>query len=236
MQQDLGLGIIGGNGWLGHAMARAALAAGGWQPSRLMLSCRSERRGPTELPGVRWTRDNQELVDGSQLVVISVRPEQFPAVRIDARGKLIVSVMAGVPVETLAKATRAERIVRAMPNAAMTIGKSYTPWFASPAVLSGDKQQVQALFESCGTAEEVPREADIDYMTGLTGSGPAFPALLADAMIAHALARGLRPDLARRAVLGVVVGASQLLADDACDPAALIRTFIGYRGTTAAAL
>jgi pyrroline-5-carboxylate reductase len=236
MRQDSTLGIIGGNGWLGHALARAALAAGGWHPSQLMLSCRSDRRGPVDLPGVRWTRDNQELVDGSQLIVIAVRPEQFPAVRIDARGKLVISVMAGVPVETLAKAAQAERIVRAMPNAAATIGRSYTPWFASPAVLPSDKSQVQALFESCGTAEDVPREADIDYMTGLTGSGPAFPALLADAMISHAVARGLRPELARRAVLGVVVGASQLLADDAHDPAALIRTFIGYRGTTAAAL
>src|SRR5262245_39927382 len=68
-RQDSTLGIIGGNGWLGHAMARAALAAGGWHPSQLMLSCRSDRRGPVDLPGVRWTRDNQELVDGSQLIV-----------------------------------------------------------------------------------------------------------------------------------------------------------------------
>lgn len=121
-----------------------------------------------------------------------------------------------------------------MPNAAARIRRSWTPWFASGSVPPAAKAQVQALFGCCGLAEEVQSEGQIDYLTGLTGSGPAFPALLADAMIRDAVERGLPRDVARRAVVGVVAGASQLLGD--AEPANLVQTFIDYRGTTAAAL
>lgn len=93
---------------------------------------------------------------------------------------------------------------------------------------------MQALLGCCGLAEEVPSEDQLDYLTGLTGSSPAFPALLADAMIRDAVERGLDRDMARRAVAGAVAGASQLLGD--AEPADLVQTFIDYRGTTAAAL
>jgi pyrroline-5-carboxylate reductase len=80
--------------------------------------------------------------------------------------------MAGVSVRILKERTGSEQIVRAMPNAAATIGRSYTPWFVSGQMVPGVKDKVQGLFESCRTADEVPTEADIDYLTGLTGSGP----------------------------------------------------------------
>lgn len=230
------LGIIGGNGWLGNAMARAAVAAGAVDPARLTLSGRSDNRGPVEIPGACWTNDNRELVGRSDLVVLSVRPDQFHGVRVDARGKLVVSVMAGVPARAIAERTGAEEVVRSIPNAAAAIRRSFTPWYATPPVSSASKRLVQALFEACGEAAEVPLEAHIDYCVGLTGSGPAFPALLAQAMIAHAVARGLPRDFAERAAKGVVAGASQLLAGEQGDPARTVQAMIDYRGTTAAAL
>ena len=77
MTMEARVGIIGGNGWLGNAIARAAVAAGAVDPARLTLSGRSDNRGPAGIPGARWTKDNRELVDRSDLVVLSVRPEQF---------------------------------------------------------------------------------------------------------------------------------------------------------------
>ncbi len=97
------------------------------------------------------------------------------------------------------------------------------------------KWLVQALFEACGDAAEVPQESHIDYCVGMTGSGAAFPALLAHAMVEHAVSRGLPVGFARRAAQGVLVNASQLLAESD-DPAPIVQAMIDYRGTTAAAL
>jgi pyrroline-5-carboxylate reductase len=230
------IGIIGGSGWLGSAIAEAGIASGTVDPTRLILSGRSERRGAAEMPGVRWTSDNRQLVQGSDVVVLSVRPEQFPGVDIEARAKLVVSVMAGVPARAIAERTGADEVVRAMPNAAAGIRRSFTPWYATPPVSPESKRIVQTLFDACGEAAEVPLEAHIDYCVGMTGSGAAFPALLAQAMIAHAVAQGLPLDFAERAAKGVVAGASQLLAGDQGDPAQIVQAMIDYRGTTAAAL
>ena len=171
------IGIIGGNGWLGNAIAWAAVAAGAVDPARMTLSGRSDNRGATEIPGARWTKDNGELVDRSDVVVLSVRPDQFPGVRIAAQGKLVVSVMAGVTARAIAERTGATEVIRAIPNAAAVIRRSFTPWYATPPVSSDNKQLVQELFKACGDAAEVPLEAHIDYCVGMTGSGAAFPAL-----------------------------------------------------------
>lgn len=230
------IGIIGGNGWLGNAIAQATVAAGVVDPARLILSGRSDKRGAMELPGAHWTKDNGELVKRSDAVVLSVRPDQFQSVHIAAHGKVVISVMAGVPARKIAERTGASEVVRAIPNAAAGIRRSFTPWYATPPVSTESKRLVQALFEACGEAAEVPLEAHIDYCVGMTGSGAAFPALLAQAMIAHAVAQGLPSAFAERAAKGVVAGASQLLAGEQGDPARTVQAMIDYRGTTAAAL
>lgn len=229
------IGIIGGNGWLGGAIASAAVAAGVVDGALLTLSSRSGERGGVAIPGAHWTTDNAELVRRSDVVVLSVRPHQFRAVEIDARGKLVISVMAGVPARVLAERTGAEQIVRAMPNAAASLRRSFTPWFATPPVTPDGKRIVQALFDACGEAAEVFEERHLDDCGGLTGSGAAFPALLAEALIEYAVARGMPHEFARRAAKGVLVDASQLLAETE-DPTAMVRAMIDYRGTTAAAL
>lgn len=229
------IGIIGGNGWLGNALASTAVAKGVIDPARLILSSRSDHRGAADVPGATWTKNNAELARRSDVILLSVRPEQYPDVVIDAPGKLVISLMAAVPASIMAARTGAERIVRSMPNAAISIGKSFTSWFATPAVTPEDKRVVQALFESCGDADEVLEESHIDFCAGLCGSGAAFPGLLAQAMIEQAVVRGLPLPFARRAARSVLVNASQLLAEHD-DPAPVVQAMIDYRGTTAAAL
>ena len=94
-------------------------------PDRLTISSRS---GPgtafRDWPGVQWTSDDRELAARSEVAILSVRPQNFRS--------LVISVMAGVSSQTLARRSRSERIVRAMPNAAVEIGRSYTPWFTEP--------------------------------------------------------------------------------------------------------
>jgi pyrroline-5-carboxylate reductase len=231
------IGIIGGNGWLGSAIGLSMLASGFVSPGRLALSCRSGRAPAfASWPDVRVTRDNAELAAHAELIILSVRPEQFAAVDIDASGKLLVSLMAGIDLETLGRRTGARRIVRAMPNAAAEIGLSYTPWFAAPDVDGKDKALVADLFATCGLADEMDSEAGIDIMTGLSGSGTAFPALLASAMLSYARAGGIDPAIARRAVLTTLEGAARMMARDQSDPGEVVKAFADYRGTTAAGL
>jgi pyrroline-5-carboxylate reductase len=232
-----GIGIIGGTGWLGAAITRALLSSNFVDPNALWISNRSGRRDGFEAwPDVRFTTDNQELVAACSTVLLSVLPQDFSGVAVDARGCLVISVMAGASVEAIARYTGAERIVRALPNAAAEIELSYTPWFAAPAVTAEDREFVQSLFGTCGRADEVPVEDQIDYFSALTGPGPAFVAFYMDAMIQHAVGRGVDPEIAERAIRQLIHGAGTMLAASDLSPAQTVRVFIDYAGITAVGL
>jgi len=228
------MGVIGGAGWLGGAMISAILRAGVASPQNLTSSYRRER--PTRFNDVYWTENNQELVERSDVIIVSVRPADWPALDLVVGDKLVISVMAGIPLSQLSERSGTRRVVRALPNAAAEVEKSFTPWVASADVTDHDRSIVRAIFEACGSAEEVGNEADIDYLTGLSGSGPAFPALLASAMVRDAVARGFSHDMAQRAVTAVVIGAGRLREARTESPADTVETFLSYRGTTAAAI
>ena len=227
-------GIIGGNGWIGGAMARAAVGAGVVTAGDLTLSCRSAP--PGWLPEAHWTSDNQALADRSEVVILSVRPQDWPAIRISAPDKLAISVMAGVTIGDIAARLGTRRVVRALPNAAAEVGSSYTPWTATAEVTDADRATVRRLMDAFGSGDEVATEAEIDYMTGLSGTGPAYPALLAAAMMRDAVAHGLPPDVARRSVVALLVGTGRLFEKTGENPEDTVAAFVEYRGVTAAAI
>lgn len=232
--RGLRIGVIGGAGWLGSAIAGALLDTGAVEPQNLSLSYRSKR--PDRSPDAFWTSDNQSLADRSDVILLSVRPADWPDLTVDAGGKLVISVMAGIRLASLCEQHKTKRVVRALPNAAAEVCKSYTPWTASAQVSEADRAVVQAIFDACGVQDEVRTEREIDYLTGLSGSGPAFPALLAQAMMADAIAHGLDRPVAQRAVNTLLVGAGRLLEQRDDCPAETVQTFLDYRGTTAAAI
>ncbi|EJC83460.1 pyrroline-5-carboxylate reductase [Rhizobium leguminosarum bv. trifolii WSM2297] len=234
MSVSLRIGIIGGGGWLGGAIAGSIVDARLVEPQNLSLSYRSQQ--PDRLPNSFWTSDNQALADRSDVIVLSVRPDDWRALDVDAGGKLVISVMAGIGLAALSQRYKTGRVVRALPNAGAEVAKSYTPWIAADEITEGDRAVVRAIFEACGSQDEVARESDIDYLTGLSGSGPAFPALLAAAMMGDAVARGLPAEIARRAVNTVISGAGRLLERRDESPDNVVQTFLDYRGTTAAAI
>jgi pyrroline-5-carboxylate reductase len=228
------IGVIGGAGWLGGAIVESLLRTQIVYPEDLTLSYRTKR--PDRYPGACWTQNNQELVDRSHVVILSVRPQDWPSITVDASGKLIISVMAGIRLEQIVTRHKSERVVRALPNAGAEVGQSYTPWIAAPALSDADRVLVRAIVGACGPEDEVSSEADIDYLTGLSGSGPAFPALLASAMLKHALAQGISVAVAGRAVETLLVGAGRLLERHHEHPDDTVASFLDYRGTTAAAI
>jgi len=227
------LGIIGGTGWLGAAIAKGVLANALLPAGHLIISNRSGAH-PLMQQGVCLVSDNQTLVDRSDVIVIAVRPEQFAGLTIDASGKTVISLMAGITAQTIATRTAASTVVRAMPNAAVEIGRSFTPWYCAGAAQAMTKPFVQRLFECVGTAAEVGQEDFIDYLCALSGTGPAFPALLMTTLANQAMAVGIPADIAQLAAKNVVVDCSQLLASR--DAQQMIEALVAYRGVTAAAL
>lgn len=231
------IGIIGGTGWLGRSIAAALLDIGFLPGNALTISGRSAtpKDIPAPLAAAHYTSDNQSLVQRSDVIILSVRPEDLHAVQIDAGSKLLISLVAGASMQEIETHTGSTRTIRAMPNAALEIRRAYTPWFANAQVDAAAKSFVQRLFEACGEADEVGSESDLNYLTALSGTGPAYPALLAQALHRHAIAQGLPDRIARRAVQGVVVGASQLMSADRGfeDLLAALRA---YRGVSAAGI
>lgn len=231
------IGIIGGSGWLGRSIAMAMLDKAFVRPDALVLSNRS---ASNPLSNAKWsqvtvTRDNQALVERCDVVIVSVRPEQFVDVKVCAENRLVISLMAGVSLDEVMQRTGSRQVIRAMANAAAQIGKSYTPWLATHAVTDEQKAFAQRLFLTFGSADEIFTESHLNYLTALVGTGPAYPALLARSLFQHAVNSGLPSEVAQRAANAVVVDASQLIGDGhSVDE--LLQTLISYRGVTAAGL
>ena len=231
------VGAIGGTGWLGGALLRPALAKRFLAPTDLTLSSRRGRTsGFAAWQGIRFTTDNRALAAQSDIVILSVRPEDVDALDLDLSGKLVISVMARLPAASLTERFRTGRIVRAMPNACAEQGLSYTPWFAEPQVTSADEAFTEGFFACSGKTTRLSTEGELDYFTALTGSGPAFIAAYADAMIRDAIENGVAPSVADVAVRQLFLGAGTWMAGSLDTPAETVQTFIDYGGTTAAGL
>lgn len=164
-------GIVGGTGMLGRAMTTAILDKGVVRPGDFWISNRS---GIADIgaagDGVNVTADNQVLADACDVILLCVPPAHMPALAVDARGKLVMSVMAGVSVASLKRATRTDRVIRAMSSPAAGIGLAYSPWFASGETREIDRARADRLLGACGPSDRVASEAQIECFTALTGS------------------------------------------------------------------
>lgn len=230
----LRVGVIGGAGWLGSAIIGALLKASIFQPSQICVSYR--RSKPALLEGVYLTQDNRDLLARSDVIILSVRPDDWRDLELDCDGKLVISVMAGVSIEQLKSRHNTKRVVRCLPNAAVEVGHSYTPWISVPDLNADDRSLCRLIFSACGSQDEFETEQDIDYLGVLTGTGPAFPALLASAMMKDAVARGMSTDIARRAINSVFVGAGRFLEKHDQCPLETVEAFHRYHGLTSAAM
>lgn len=228
------IGIIGATGWLGSALGQHLLSQGIVPPDALVLSNKSGPRPDYHGHRVRWATGVDELVAMSDVIFVSVRPQDWPKLGLQADDRLVVSFMAGVGSDVLARC--GGRIVRAMPNAAAEIGASYSPFWAGPGVTDADRQTVTRLLSAIGTSDELTDEAQIDLMTALPGSGAAYPALMAVAMMRFMQDHGVPDQIAWRATKAAVCDGAAMLTDRITDAPALLAAYRDYRGTTAAGL
>lgn len=230
----LKIGIIGGTGWIGGAMARHLLSAHLIDTSSLIVSNRTgEAEGLADIKQLRITTDNTALVDESDIVVLSIRPQDFKKITIDVKNKMALSVMAGVTVETIQAHTHAQTVIRTMPNAAIEIGESFTPWYCADELSDDRIASIEKIVNSFGTSTRVDREDDIDFFTALTGSGHGTVACFATTLVDAAVKHGIDKTVAIAGVKQLLRGMGELLQQPDCDLHRDVQRVIDYAGTTA---
>ena len=180
----------------------------------------------------------------ADLLVWAVKPQIFAEaaapVRTHAGGALQLSVMAGIRADAIAAAVSATpsatRIVRCMPNTPALIGQGMTGLFAAPAATPADRALAESVIATTGDFLWVEREAQLDAVTALSGSGPAYVFYFLEAMQQAGTELGLSADQARRLAVGTFAGGSAL-AKDSPEPLATLRERVTSKGgTTYAAL
>jgi pyrroline-5-carboxylate reductase len=148
---------------------------------------------------------------------------------------LSLSIAAGTTVATI-EAALGGAIIRAMPNTPAQVGRGMTGLFANPAATAEDRDLATSLLAAVGETGWVESEGLIDAVTAVSGSGPAYVFLLAEALTEAGIAAGLDPNLAARLARQTVTGAGELLYRSELPPGELRRNVTSPNGTTAAAL
>jgi pyrroline-5-carboxylate reductase len=190
--------------------------------------------------GVFATPVADSAVARASLVVWAVKPQVFAeaaaACGAGLSDALHLSVMAGVRSDTLARATGSERVVRAMPNTPALIGQGIAGLFAREAVSAADRARVDTVLRPTGATLWVAAEADLDAVTALSGSGPAYVLYLLEAMMSAGASMGLPPEQARALALATVSGTAEMARRSAEPPEVLRAQVTSRGGTTAAAI
>lgn len=230
----MNIGFIGGTGWIGVQIVKALIEKGLVAPQACWVSNRSGNFSALAgIDGVQQTTDNDELVQACDVVFLCVRPQHFKELSGTMQGKLLVSVMAGVTMSAIAEHCGSDRVVRTMPNAAIEVQQSVTPWLASEAVSSEQKAQLQTWLSAVGMAFEINSEDQLNFLTGLSGSSHGSIAYFQRAMVQAAIDFGLDHELAKCIVYQVFFGNSVLMQAHQRDPHKDVDLVIDYNGTTA---
>lgn len=229
------LQIVGG-GRMGEALVGGLLAASWCEPGELRIVEKlGARRYDLEgrFPGVEVVAD----IGRAEGTIVATKPDAVPAVVADvasAMGGRILSIAAGVTIAQI-EAVAGERIpvVRAMPNTPSLVGEGASAIAGGTSADTGDLDWAESILGAVGVVVRVS-EAQLDAVTGLSGSGPAYVFLVAEAMIDAGVTAGLQRDLATVLVAQTLVGSARLLAEGEDTPADLRAAVTSPGGTTAA--
>lgn len=244
-------GFIGG-GNMGEAMIGALAGTGRFAPGHIFVSDASPERLDflRETYGVSTTPDNGEVFRKADVVVLAVKPQQMSGVLsgladIPLTGrKLIVSIAAGFPISRMEEILYAERppedrenlpIVRVMPNTPSLVGAGMSGMSPNRHAAAGDVSAAEGILSAMGRVL-VFEETELDAVTGVSGSGPAYVFYLAEAMAEGGVAAGLEAGAAAELALATIEGAAKLMREGNESPAELRRKVTSPGGTTQAAL
>ena len=230
------LQVIGG-GKMGEALVGGLLRSGTAPTDVLIVE-----KDPGRVEALHATLPGVAVSDRpapSQGTVLAVKPADVPAVCravAEAGTERALSIAAGVTVATLeANLVPGTPVIRAMPNTPATVGAGASAIAAGTSARDADLEWAESLLGAVGTVVRVP-EPLLDAVTGLSGSGPAYVFLVAEALIAAGVEVGLSPDVSYDLAVQTLLGAATLLAGSDQGPEALRAAVTSPNGTTAAGL
>ncbi|MDX2255468.1 MAG: pyrroline-5-carboxylate reductase [Pseudanabaenaceae cyanobacterium bins.39] len=232
------LSIIGG-GVMGEAILACLIAKEIYQPSEVCVSdpMLERRQALAERYGVNVTPNNLVAAD-AEVLLLAIKPQSLQAVAsglTDISVSCIVSILAGVTLAKLESIFPSQAIIRAMPNTPAQVGAGITAIATNSLTTDRDREAVRTIFGAVGEVVEVT-EASMNAVTGLSGSGPAYVALVIEAMADGGVAAGLPRAIALQLATQTVLGTAQLLNTTKLHPAQLKDQVTSPAGTTIAAI
>lgn len=187
--------------------------------------------------GIEVTDDNKEIMEKSDVVFLSVKPQVLPQVIMEIaplikENQLFVSIAAGKTIEWIENEFNKEiKLVRCMPNTPALVGEGCTGICANAKVSEEELELVKAVFDSCGTSYQVPEHL-MDVVGAVAGSAPAFVFMFMEAMADAAVAGGMPRDMAYKMASQTVLGSGKLMLETGKHPGNLKDMVCSPGGTT----
>lgn len=230
--------IVGG-GVMGEAILGAAIERSVFAPDDVVV-CEVIEHRRNQLRNeyrVGVTSSGVEAMGGADLVILSVKPQDLHSVKGTLRpDALLLSIMAGVRIDSIASEFHHDRIVRVMPNTPVAAKAGMSVWTATPTVSNDQRELARGLLGAIGRELYVDDEKKLDMATAVSGSGPGFVFLFIEAMIEGAVSIGLTRAQAQEMVLQTFYGSSVYAQESGRNPAELRAMVTSPAGTTAAGL
>jgi pyrroline-5-carboxylate reductase len=232
------LAFVGG-GVMGEAIARGLLARKVAVAIDVTVSDVSSARRDIlkRTYGVNVVSDNRAAVTGAEVVLIAVKPQDATAVLQGLKGALsedclVISIMAGIKLEAIVTGLNHACVVRAMPNMPALIGESMTVWTATPSLGEAALGIARSILSAIGLELYVSQEKYLDMATAVSGSGPAYVLLFAEALIDAGVHIGLPRDIAQKLALQTMLGSTEAIQQMGKHPAELRNMVTSPGGTT----
>jgi pyrroline-5-carboxylate reductase len=232
-----------GSGTMAEAMIRGLLTQKIVTADQIIAAGPRTERGQKlqKKHGIQVTADNTKAAEEGQIVVLSVKPQVLKIVLPEIRGHLrrqdlVLSIIAGTPIERIANGLAHAAVVRAMPNTPAQIGQGITVWTDTPEVDDNQRQQAKMILGSLGQEIFVDDEDYLDMATALSGSGPGYVFLLMEALIDAGVHMGFSRRVASELVFQTMRGSVEFAAQSGSHVAELRNQVTSPGGTTAEAL
>ena len=221
------ISFIGG-GVMAEAVVRGVLEARLAMASDIKIGepLEARRAHLAESLGVEAQVSNRDAVDGAEMVVLSVKPQNLDEVMAELRSGLkpnqvVLSIVAGTRMDALVSGLKHRAVVRVMPNTPAQIGAGMTVWTASPQVPEDKVAVSRDILQTLGRELYVRDEKLMDMATALSASGPAYVFLFIEALIDSGVYLGMPRDMARELVLQTVLGSTRFVRESGRHPAEL---------------
>ena len=233
------LGVIGG-GIMGEALLSRLLAQGIYAPEKVIVSdpLVQRRNYLQQKYAVKVTAENKQAASTAEVLLLAIKPQILDSIAADfsdqvSDSTLVLSILAGITLERLENIFPQQPVVRVMPNTPATVGAAMSAIAAGSKVKPEHISQAKSIFAAVGEAVEVS-ESLMDAVTGVSGSGPAYVAIMIEALADGGVAVGLPRTLANQLALQTVFGTAQLLKQSPLHPAQLKDQVTSPGGTTIA--